>query len=363
LEVYNRGFSLRVIQAAVLAFLLVCVSLPLVHADRGGLPIIPGVSVYEPGQKAIVAWNGNEEILILSTDVRASQETMVLEILPLPSKPEIGLGTFQSFQKIQEMIWEEAVNRFHYGTMGEARGYSVEVVFHEEIGPHNITVVMADDANGLVSWANDFLLSSGVSQNITLGKFQSAVQDYMSRGFRYYALDLVTLQPEERSMDPILYRFNCSTLYYPLLITSPVGGDGKITLFLLTEDKLEYGSYPMQFAYYQVSQGIWQAIQFTLSKGELSTVDLRLSELLPDGAWLTVLTYEGGLGSLTKDVMIAAEDFQWSGNPAPKYIVVLPTEMIALLFLLGAASALAGVGVAFLVTRVSRKKRSQCKQR
>lgn len=354
-EVYDQGFMLRVIQVAVLAFLLVCVSLPLVHADRGGLPIIPGVSIYEPGQKAIVAWNGNEEILILSTDVRASQQTMVLEILPLPSKPEIGLGSFQSFQKIQEMIWEEAVNRFYFGTTGAARGKSVEVVFHEEIGPHNITVVMADDAVALVSWANDFLLSSGVSQSITLGKFQSAVQDYMGRGFRYYALDLVTLQPEERSMDPILYRFNCSTLYYPLLITSPVGGDGKITLFLLTEDKLENPGYPMNLASYQVSQGIWQPIQFTLSTGELSTVDLRLSDLLPDGAWLSVLTYQGNLGSLTKDVMIAAEDFNSSGNPAPNYIVVLPTEMIALLFLLGAASALAGVGIAFLIARVSRK--------
>jgi hypothetical protein len=347
---------LRGIQAAVLFVLLVYVSLPLVHADRGGLPIIPGVSIYESGQKAIVAWNGHEEILILSTDVRASQQAMVLEILPLPSKPEIGLGSFQSFQKIQEMIWEEAVNRFYFGTMGAARGGSVEVVFHEEIGTHNITVVVADDAISLVSWANDFLLSSGVGQNITLGKFQSAVQDYMGRGFKYYALDLVTLQPEERSMDPILYRFNCSTLYYPLLITSPVSGDGKITLFLLTEEKLENPSYPLNFAYYQPSQGIWQPIQFTLSTGELSTIDLRLSELLLDGGWLNVLTYQGNLGSLTKDVMIAAEDFSWSGNPAPKYIVVLPTEMIALLFILGAASALAGVGIAFLVTRVSRKK-------
>jgi hypothetical protein len=105
----------------------------------------------------------------------------------------------------------------------------------------------------------------------------------MGRGFKYYALDLVTLQPEERSMDPILYRFNCSTLYYPLLITSPVGGDGKITLFLLTEEKLENPSYPMNLAYYQASQGIWQPIQFTLSTGELSTIDLRLSELLLDG--------------------------------------------------------------------------------
>ena len=356
-KIYDVGFRLRIAVASVLFVLLVSILLPLVHGDRGGLPIVPGVSIYEPGQKAIVGWNGNEEILILSTDVSASEQTMVLEILPLPSKPEIGLGSFQSFQAIQEMIWAEAVNRFLFLSSDAARGNSVEVVFHEEIGAHNITVVIADDATALVNWANAFLLSSGVDQNITLGKFQSAVEDYVSRGFRYYALDLVTVQAEERSMDPIVYRFNCSTLYYPLLITSPVGGGGKITLFLLTENKLENVRYPMNLAYYQTSQTVWRPVQFLLSTGELSKVDLRLSELLPDGGWLTVLTYQGDLGSLKTDVMIAAEDFSSSWNPTTKYIVILPIEMLVLFFVLGAASALAGVGITWgLVTRASRKK-------
>ena len=356
-KIYDVGFRLRIAVASVLFVLLVSILLPLVHGDRGGLPIVPGVSIYEPGQKGIVGWNGNEEILILSTDVSASEQTMVLEILPLPSKPEIGLGSFQSFQAIQEMIWAEAVNRFLFLSSDAARGNSVEVVFHEEIGAHNITVVIADDATALVNWANAFLLSSGVDQNITLGKFQSAVEDYVSRGFRYYALDLVTVQAEERSMDPIVYRFNCSTLYYPLLITSPVGGGGKITLFLLTENKLENVRYPMNLAYYQTSQTVWRPVQFLLSTGELSKVDLRLSELLPDGGWLTVLTYQGDLGSLKTDVMIAAEDFSSSWNPTTKYIVILPIEMLVLFFVLGAASALAGVGITWgLVTRASRKK-------
>lgn len=112
----------------------------------------------------------------------------------------------------------------------------------------------------------------------------------------------------------------------------------------------------MNLASYQTSQAIWRPIQFLLSTGEVSKVDLRLSELLPDGAWLTVLTYQGNLGSLTKDVMIAAEDFSSSSSPTTKYIVVLPIEMLVLLFVLGAASALAGVGITLLVTRASRKK-------
>jgi hypothetical protein len=54
--------------------------------------------------------------------------------------------------------------------------------------------------------------------------------------------------------------------------------------------------------------------------------------------------------------MIAMEDFSSPWNPTTKYIVILPTEMLVLLFILGAASALAGAGITLLVARASRKK-------
>ena len=40
-----------------------------VEADGGWVPYFNDFSIYEPGQKAIIAWNGEEEILILSVDV------------------------------------------------------------------------------------------------------------------------------------------------------------------------------------------------------------------------------------------------------------------------------------------------------
>ena len=345
------------IYLTVLLCALISTLFPLVSADRGGIPITPGVSIYEPGQKAIIAWNGQEEILILSTDVRSSQETMVLEILPLPSRPEVEGASFQAFERLQEMIWEEGLDRYMFGTKDNARQGSVEVLFHEEIGAHNITVVMASDAVDLIIWTNTFLSASGVSQNITLGSFQTVIEEYVNRGFKHYALDLVTFRPQEKSTNPILYRFNSTTLYYPLLITSPVGGDGKITLFTLTEEKLEHPYWALNLAYYQTSQGLWQPIQFTLSKGELSRIDLRLSELMPDGAWLSVLTYEGPLGLLNRDLMIAEEDFSSAdGNPPPTVMISLPADIVVLCFLLGAVSALAGVAVAFLIVHMRNKK-------
>ncbi len=329
---------------------------PVAYADRGMIPVYPEVSVYEPGQKAIVAWNGQEEILILSTDVSASAETLVLEILPLPSEPVVEAASFHAFETIQWMIWQEAVDFGKYSTTDNARAGSVEVLFHEEIGAHNITVVEASDSGALIDWMNGFLSASGVDQEVTLQDFESVVDDYMSRGFKHYVLDLIMFSPEERSIDPILYRFDSRTLYYPLLITSPVGGDGEITLFTLTKDRLTVDYEPFRLASYRMDGGQSQKIQFMLSRGDLSRIDLRIGELLPSGAWLSVLQYEGSLSYLDRDLMMVESAFSSSAGSVQTVIVEVPYGVLALYFGLGALSVSLGVVIAILIFHLSRKK-------
>ena len=58
-------------------------------ANRGLVPFMPWVDVFEPQQRALIAWDGYEEILILSTDLYTSETTQVLEIMPLPSEPSV----------------------------------------------------------------------------------------------------------------------------------------------------------------------------------------------------------------------------------------------------------------------------------
>ncbi len=72
--------------AMLLAPMLFLASASPSFADRGMIPI-SDVSVHGPGQKASIAWDGEVESLILSTDVYASGDTMVLELLPLPAEP------------------------------------------------------------------------------------------------------------------------------------------------------------------------------------------------------------------------------------------------------------------------------------
>ncbi|RLF61550.1 MAG: DUF2330 domain-containing protein, partial [Thermoplasmata archaeon] len=67
--------------------LLISLSFTVVSGDKGMVPFNPLIQIEENAQNAIIAWNGTEEVLILSTDVTSSESTLVLELLPLPSNP------------------------------------------------------------------------------------------------------------------------------------------------------------------------------------------------------------------------------------------------------------------------------------
>ena len=270
------------------------------------IPILPDVSVYEPGQKAIIAWNGQEEILILSTDVSSTENTTVLEILPLPSKPKkIEEASLESFDVVQDLILINMYTRYT-PPLGDYWGnetVEVEVIFHEKIGMHDITVVEAHNVSHFADWMDEFLLMNGISQQISLDGFELVIEDYMSRDFYFYVLDLLELSSDQKSVEPILYEFDTTFLYYPLLITSPIGGDGKIMLFLLTEDVIESGYYPLTKARYR-GLDFSEPIQFEVSNEALSAIDPRIGELFEDKAWMTVLIYEGSLGKLKEDMML-----------------------------------------------------------
>ena len=75
-----------------------------VQADRGAIPFQPEVTIFEPTQRALIAWNGEEEILILSTDLRASRATKVLEVMPFPAEPRVKKGDVGVFRRAVKLI-------------------------------------------------------------------------------------------------------------------------------------------------------------------------------------------------------------------------------------------------------------------
>jgi hypothetical protein len=331
----------------------------------GMVPVVPSVSIYEPGQKAIIAWNGQEEILILSTDVSAADETFVLEIMPLPSNPKkIEKASFESFITIKTIL--DAHARVVLGSnYGSESTKSIEVTFHERIGAHDVTVVKAGDASELTSWAGEFLESNNVTGGISLENFEAVIEDYMALGFRFFALDIIQLSADQKSVEPILFQFETSFLYYPLRISSPISGDTKITLFLLTNGKIQndfiFSQYsPIVRAYFR-SSSLWEPIELNLTKGQLSIIDLRIGEMFPKGAWLTVMEYEGPLSWLTKDFVISEASIMVEKEPEnPSQDDSIISQLNAAYFLLVgiAVGAVLTLAFATLSFEVMRKKQS-----
>jgi len=309
--------------------LTICLSLitmslaPVTLADRGMVPI-SDVSVYGPGQKAIIAWDGEEEILILSTDVRASSNSQVLELLPLPSEPEIEKGDFASFEQVDKLIKKHFPGRlwdkFRKGALGPP-GEGVEIVFHEKIGAHDITVVKAADSSELVRWAEKFLKDAGIKHRISSPKLESVVGDYIARDINFFVFDLIEVTSEPKSIEPIKYRFRSDFLYYPLKISTLAKGWTDINLFLLTPQPLDLHWLPkgselpqgMEIGKFYGRSGP-EFIQFRVSVDELTSIDESLASLLEGNAWLTAMSYHGDLAGLTGDLKL------YKVSPTPELI-------------------------------------------
>lgn len=208
-----------------------------VGANRGMMPFNPNAQIFEPTQRAMIAWNGSEEILLLSTDLRASDSTTILEVLPLPSEPEVKKGDLETFRKATDLI-----NRKLYsGRMAKGpmlpEGVVVpsgEVTFHKRIGAHDISVTHLLNAQGFVDWVIDYLKTLSIEANVVSDEMQQLIEEYISDGFEWFVFDVVSIGMETVTNEPIQYRFKSNHVFYPLKITSTAQGSTSIELLILT---------------------------------------------------------------------------------------------------------------------------------
>ena len=298
-------FMMNEIEAGrkVLAILIICgmiglMSAGIVAADFGHIPTTD-VSVYGPGQKAIIAWNGEEEILVISTDIYTSENSTILRVLPLPSNPsEIEIGDFSSFEEVMYLIWEHTPPY-----LGPAPG--VNITFHKKIGAHDITIVEANNVSEFIKWAEDYLAGHGIEKGISGEKLEMVISDYIERGLKFFVFDLTDVSEERESVKPIIYRFESDFLYYPLEISKLASGDVDIDVFAVTKDKIESASISeLEIAEY------WDGtpVEFRINEEEIEEISPEISALFEGGAWLTALNYSGALEDLEGDLMARLVD-------------------------------------------------------
>lgn len=222
-------------QGRLKLWLALCLALALTitaHAccaDR--VPIPTQGFIEEAEQVAVIAWNGEEEVLVLSVSLQPSRSQVeVLEVIPLPSMPTVELVEVEAFKELLSKVqWMLPLTR---GAEG------LDVAFHEVLGPHDLWVLEVEDAEGLASWIQDYSSSRGLPSPEVLNEAVEVFQRYIDSGYRFFAIDALTLTGEHW-VEPLMYRFNSSHLYYPLEVTSLAEGYTTIALIVLSTEQLD----------------------------------------------------------------------------------------------------------------------------
>jgi hypothetical protein len=285
-------------------FLFVSILCSTAYADRGSIPFRPDVKIFEPRQRALIAWNGQEEILLLSTDLRASQTTEVLEVIPLPSEPTVKKGDVEVFRRAIALINKKI--RYRLASRSPMwRGKTAtrvpagEVTFHEKIGPHDISVTRVLDSAGFVRWVETYLKSAGVANPTIPAPMKQVVEEYLADKFSWFVFDVVSLDETLKTNDAIQYRFATTSLFYPLRITRTGEGETAIELLVLTP-KLLSGFPGILIERVQL---LHEPIAIT--SNELRSLSQEMDDLLGnrDDMKLRIWRIDGKLSSFEQDLI------------------------------------------------------------
>jgi len=159
--------SLLIVMSAIIV--LPVISFVYVQGDGGYIPMM-NINVYEPGQNAIICWNGEEERMYLSINIYADEPTEGIHFVPFPSLPKVSLGDFETFENMERVFLREL--DFHSfddynsdGTSGGGGGAekSFEVKFTATLGSHSITVIEVVDPDDFKGQINELMKQVGAN--------------------------------------------------------------------------------------------------------------------------------------------------------------------------------------------------------
>lgn len=280
----------------------------ITSADGGMIVWPPDVHLDQSAQNAIVAWDGQEEIIILSNDIQGESQSTVLRVIPFPSDPtEIKEGDFESFEKLTQIINDKR-DEIRKGWLGagkeaaEAPPIGIEITFQEKIGAHDLTTVKVNDLDDFLDWIKDFAQEKGLGEKEISEEFRAGIENYLKRDVRYFVFDIIDVSAEEESINPLIYRFDSDLLYYPLKITgvSDVGSSyAKVSLFLICEEF--------------VGEEFEHQFPVELTSPELGGVSEDIASLFDSGSEVVKIDYQDRFDNIKEDLTLFPSGF-WESD-------------------------------------------------
>jgi hypothetical protein len=257
----------------------------------------------EPNQTALVAWNGKEQMLFLTTNEQSLAGTRpMISIMPLAGAP---IDIKESDRKIitgaRKLVQKKIIEKG--GVIDKEMG----LVFKTEIGVHKIFVWKIDDIDTLLNDLNQFIAKTyGKDYSVLISKDGfNVIKDYHDRGFKYFAFDLIQVNKAEKTKVTIMYHYKSNFAFYPVAI-SQVGGSGvsKIELVVLSPSGFNKVGKSIggmdENTLRDVREG---GIEVDLSVAELRSISPKLAEFFrtTGKAKARIFQFSGNLDGSTKN--------------------------------------------------------------
>ncbi len=208
--------------------------------DGDQLQTISGTRSYfaEPAQRAVIAWNGKEEILVLKTEERSLVgKGAMLSFLPLPGKPiDVRKADQKLFDRAYDLVQKKLEKE---GVKVNEVTSSSAVLIERTIGAHNIFVWRIDSAEDFARKVQEYVRRRFGARAVAVFSkdTERVVKEYYRDGYRYFAFDLLAETDQEHSEKvAIEYHFESPFVYYPLRDSqSGGGGETRVELVVFTD--------------------------------------------------------------------------------------------------------------------------------
>lgn len=305
--------------------LSICFLPILVTADMGAVYWPALIHLNQTDQNAIVAWNGTDEILILSTnwqkEASISEQTtssvLMLEVLPLPQEPsEVKEASEEIFSNLVGLINSKIRNRQALKggqPLSPASGIEegIEIVFEKVIGAHDITIVKVNNEAIFLNWIDNFTKEKGLSAKQISFDFIDGVSNYLKRHINYFVFDVIEITEQKQTKKPLLYRFKTDELYFPMLISgiSEIQESfSKISLFLITQQVRRFSQMHKMWSQTGYGWDWGSDFEVLVGKQELTNrVSQDLADLFEGDVLIKRVQFSGKLKDIKKDFVLLKE--------------------------------------------------------
>jgi hypothetical protein len=278
-----------------------------VNGDGCYIPVDPA-DIFESGQNAIIGWDGEVERIYLSVNIYAEKDTTGFHVVPFPSMPEITLGSLSIFQNHTDQL--EGFRKDYYdhdgeslgGNSDEEKGPSVEILYQESIGDHDVTVIKVNDVTDFKEELMEIVEDIGIDIDEWPDGMNRVITNYTLKGCNYFTVDNYPIYKKEKTVDPLVYQFETDELFFPLEISSIVKGDSLVRLALFTDPDI-----PLDNSVIYTLLGANFGSGFFVSNEVISNIDKDLSTMFPAGALHQYVQFEIPLSRVRGDFIIPRE--------------------------------------------------------